>query len=387
MPPATTTSSTDSLTVDLLDLARLATEGDSTDVRLFLGKLIRKYRQPAPALAKELDSLLATSQVRGDGPAILRRGAAAAASSSSPVDADSNLDLIRVVDTTARMAPPILPKELNDQIDAIIREHAQRSKLEAANISPSRSALLVGPPGVGKTLTAMWIAHSLGKPLWVLDLAAIMSSLLGKTGANLRAALNYAKQHDAILLLDEIDAVAKKRADVTDVGELKRLVAVILQEVDQWPDTSLLLGATNHPELLDPALWRRFDVVLEFDLPRQEAIQLAIARFFGKDLEPLKPLSTLLTKRFIGKSIAEVNRSISSLKRAAVFDSRPMHVLIGDVIRDDTAKMSKAEKLEFATHLAQVGESHYEISRRTGLSRDTIRKHAGPSKHTRRGRK
>jgi hypothetical protein len=96
----------------------------------------------------------------------------------------------------------------------------------------------------------------------VLDLIVVMSSYLGKTGNNLRSALDHAKANEAILLLDEIDAIAKRRSDESDVGELKRLVTVMLQEVDDWPDTDLLLAATNHPELVDPALWRRFDAEL-----------------------------------------------------------------------------------------------------------------------------
>ena len=129
-------------------------------------------------------------------------------------------------------------------------------------LSPTRSAIFVGPPGVGKTLTARWLASQLGVPLYVLDLTAVMSSLLGRSGTNLRAALDFAKRSPCVLLLDEIDAIAKRRSDDTDIGELKRLVTVILQEVDEWPATGLLLAATNHAELIDPALWRRFDLVI-----------------------------------------------------------------------------------------------------------------------------
>lgn len=135
---------------------------------------------------------------------------------------------------------------------------------------------------MGKTLSARYIAAQIDKPLWVLDLTTVMSSLLGKTGNNLRAVFDHAKQNEAVLLLDEIDLIAKRRSDESDVGELKRLVTAILQEVDNWPDTGLLLAATNHPELIDPALWRRFDAILRFevsDRPATEAVRTCLTSF------------------------------------------------------------------------------------------------------------
>ena len=149
----------------------------------------------------------------------------------------------------------------------------------------------MGPPGVGKTLTARWLAAQLKVPLYVLDLTAVMSSLLGKSG-NLRAAIDFAKREPCVLLLDEIDAIAKRRSDDSDVGELKRLVTVILQEVDEWPASSVLLAATNHPELIDPALWRRFDLVVQFKTPDEQAVKEAIKRFLGPDYALLPVGST-----------------------------------------------------------------------------------------------
>jgi len=112
-----------------------------------------------------------------------------------------------------------------------------------------------------------WIARELGLPFVTLDLTTSISSFLGKTGLNLRRTLDYARSRPCVLLLDEFDAIAKRRDDASEVGELKRIVNVLLKELEDWPLQSVLIAATNHPELLDRAIARRFDVVLDIPLP------------------------------------------------------------------------------------------------------------------------
>ena len=380
----------DDLEIDFANLARLAASDAQEDTRLLLARLIRKYRQQRPELASLLDQSLKASQTRSAGNAILRRGAPItdAGEAPLPVDGDSRLALIRVFDDRVGLPPPILPGSVHDAIGAIIRERQERERLAARGISPTRSAILVGPPGVGKTLSARWIASALGKPLWVLDLTAVMSSLLGKTGNNLRAALDHAKQHAAVLLLDEIDAIAKRRSDESDIGELKRLVTVMLQEVDQWPDTGLLLAATNHPELVDPALWRRFDLVLKFDAPDAAAIATAIQRFLGDDLTLFASWIDVLAAGLQGQSLSDVERSINALRRGHALQMAPLEQLIGSALGQRQEALSKAERLNLAIALAKAGRhTHMQISQMTGVARDTIRKHAGPSSRKGRGLK
>lgn len=375
---------------DFANLARLAASGAHEDTRLLLARLVRKYRQQRPELASLLDQSLKASQTRSAGNAILRRGAPITEPGEVPlpVDGDSRLALIRVFDDRAGLPPPILPGSVHDAIGAIIRERQERERLAARGISPTRSAILVGPPGVGKTLSARWIASALGKPLWVLDLTAVMSSLLGKTGNNLRAALDHAKQHAAVLLLDEIDAIAKRRSDESDIGELKRLVTVMLQEVDQWPDTGLLLAATNHPELVDPALWRRFDLVLKFEAPDAAAIATAIQRFLGDDLPLFESWIDVLAAGLQGQSLSDVERSINALRRGHALQTAPLEQLIGSALGQRQEALSKAERLNLAIALAKAGQhTHMQISQMTGVARDTIRKHAGPSPRKGRGLK
>ena len=385
-----TSGDVDSIEDDFANLARLAASDSHEDTRLLLARLIRKYRQQRPELAARLDQSLKASQTRSAGNSILRRGTPVveAGEVALPVDGDSRLALIRVFDDRVGLAPPILPGGVHDAIGAIIRERQERERLAARGISPTRSAILVGPPGVGKTLSARWIASALGKPLWVLDLTAVMSSLLGKTGNNLRAALDHAKKHAAVLLLDEIDAIAKRRSDESDIGELKRLVTVMLQEVDQWPDSGLLLAATNHPELVDPALWRRFDMVLKFDAPDASAIAVAIQRFLGDDLKLFESWIDVLAAGLQGQSLSDVERSINALRRGHALQTAPLEQLIGSALGLRQEALSKAERLNLAIELAKAGQhTHMQISQMTGVARDTIRKHAGPSPRKGRGLK
>lgn len=380
----------DELEDDFASLARLATSGSHEDTRLLLARMVRKYRQRRPELALRLDQSLKTTQTRSAGSSVLRRGVPKSNDQEIPlpVDGDSRLALIRVFDDRQGLAPPILPSGMADAIKAIVHERQESERLAARGISPTRSAILVGPPGVGKTLSARWIAKSLGKPLWVLDLTAVMSSLLGKTGNNLRMALDHAKKHEAVLLLDEIDAIAKRRSDESDIGELKRLVTVMLQEVDLWPDSGLLLAATNHPELVDPALWRRFDLVMKFDAPDAKAVAVAIERFLGEDRALFAPWIDVLATGLQGRSLSDVERSINSLRRGYTLEVAPVERLISSVLGQSQEVLSKGERLQLAIELAKTGQhTHVQISQMTGVARDTIRKHAGPSPRKGRGLK
>jgi ATPase family associated with various cellular activities (AAA) len=389
-----------SLEADLADLARLAASGSVDDVRLFLARLVRKYRTSNPELSRRLDASLASTRGRAATSGVLRRRAemseppAAPGSSVSqdgsalPHDRDSGLELLRRFDDPPGLAQPLLPAGLLTDIDQLIRERKSVDLLLERGIMPSRTVILVGPPGVGKTLTARYIAAQLGQPLLLLDLSAVMSSLLGKSGVNLRAALDYAKQRRSVLLLDEIDSIAKSRADSADVGELKRLVTVILQEVDHWPADSLLLGATNHPELIDHALWRRFDIELKFPMPSVDATEAAVRRFLGSELKVFSQWVELLAKSLQSRSLSDVERAVLRLRRAYALELSTPEDSVRDLARSVSPGQSHTERLATAIELARSGAmSHLEISQLTGVSRDTLRKHAGPSHRLGRGYK
>jgi ATPase family protein associated with various cellular activities (AAA) len=380
------------LEFDFASLARLAAAESYEDIRLLLARLVRKYRQSRPDLAAQLDASLRTTRARSGKASVLRRNEdmhrRSGVDDDAPTDRESGLALLREFDDREGMPPPFLHPSLLKEVESIVRERKEVDRLLERGIRPTRSAILVGPPGVGKTLSARWIASLLGRPLWVLDLTAVMSSLLGKTGSNLRAAFDHAKAHAAVLLLDEIDAIAKRRNDETDVGELKRLVTVILQEVDHWPDTGLLLAATNHPELIDRALWRRFDAVLSFEPPDRQATRLAVARFLGSEAKAFEPWLEALVFSMKGLSLSDVERTLTRLRRRFALETASAEQLVRELLEANREPPSRHERLSLAVALASAGElSHTEISRQTGVSRDTIRKHAGPSPRQGRGLK
>ena len=174
-----------------------------------------------------------------------------------PVDDESRLSPEGVQDEPTTDAP-LLSGDVEDSLGQLIAERRQSDRLQAMGLTPTRSAIFVGRRGRQDTHGPL-----AGRAIEGAAVRARPDSRdeqpAGKSGTNLRAAIDFAKREPCVLLLDEIDAIAKRRSDDSDVGELKRLVTVILQEVDEWPASSVLLAATNHPELIDPALWRRFD--------------------------------------------------------------------------------------------------------------------------------
>ncbi|MDR1074838.1 MAG: ATP-binding protein [Xanthomonadaceae bacterium] len=376
---------------DLAELARLAAIGAQEDIRLFLAKLVRRYRSSDPVLAARLDDALKrTAAVSGRGTSVLRGdvGGTLPSQPMPPVDRDSRLSLVRTFDDRDGIEPPLLPADVLSQLEAVVAERRNVELLERRGLRATKSLAFVGPPGVGKTLSARWLAAQLAKPLWVLDLTAVMSSLLGRTGHNLRSVFDYAREQEAILLLDEFDAIAKRRGDDSDVGEIKRVVTVMLQEIEDWSSKSMLIAATNHQEMVDPALWRRFDAVVHFPNPTQHSIAAAIRRFMGADAEAFGGLVDPMAWIFSGQTLSDVERAIGQLRRRLALNAITPREALQALLDERIPPLKKSERLQLAIAWAQSGVfSHSEINEITGVSRDTIRKHAGPANRVGRRRR
>ncbi len=357
---------TNDIRTSLVHLARLSLAGRDQDSVLFLQRLARRFRRTDPELANSLVGMLREAPTRSSP---LRRTTAV----PLPVEDDSRLALVRVEDPPVIDESPILPSSVQVSLQQLIDERHRVGELVNSGLAPTRTALLLGPPGVGKTMTARWIAAALGLPLLVLDLSAVMSSLLGRTGMNLRYALDYAKGHDCVLLIDELDSIGKRRDDDSDVGELKRLVNVLLQQLDDWPILAgLLLGATNHPELLDPAIWRRFETIVELPMPDRAARTAAVHRFAYGAFPP--QAEAVLVRVFDGLSFSEIESAVQRAQRASALGYGSPEECASELCTAYVHRLQPRERRSLAAALVRdVGLSQRHAHRLTGVSRDTIR--------------
>lgn len=355
------------IAADFLQLARTALTGRVQDVQLLIHRATKAYKDSMPEMTEGLIALLHEAPTRGSP---LRRQA----DTPIPVDVDSRFQLLRVDNEPRLEHDLILMPDIEAILNQLIVERHSTEALLQEGLQPTRSVLFTGPPGVGKTMAARWVANKLKRPLLTLDLSAVMSSLLGRTGNNIRYVLDYAKSIDCVLLLDELDAIAKRRDDGSEIGELKRLVTVLLQEIDDWPASGLLLAATNHADLLDPAVWRRFDMAIEFAMPDQERAEKMITTLLEPHLTDSKTWGKVLSLVLKDKSFSDIERQINITRRTSVIKGQPLLEELKSIISSPTT-LSRSEKIELARVLTEEKiVSQRQAQEITGVSRDTIRK-------------
>ncbi|WLH74067.1 AAA family ATPase [Pseudomonas fluorescens] len=352
---------------EYVQLARLALSGRQQDALLVVRRASRKFQSDYPDLHSQLKTVL--SKAEGDHAGSIRGSTPSAFASQN----QSSSMVFR--NPSAKAVQPIWNERVGRELNEIVLEREKAVELENAGIPPTRSLLLTGAPGVGKTMSAQWLAHKLGRPLVTLDLAAVMSSYLGQTGANLKSVLKEYSHEGALLFLDEFDAVAKKRDDASDIGELKRLVNVLLQALDEWPASGMLIAATNHPEILDRAIWRRFDRVIEIPLPQEsEIVNFLIPRLKSLKIKKYNELSKTIAMVFDGRSFADLETWLTASARRAIITSSALAEVLLDGVCAEIQSSAAIDKIDFACNLVCSGLSQRKASEITGVARDTIRK-------------
>ena len=223
----------------------------------------------------------------------------------APRDRDSNTPLADVrLPQMLGLGDLVFPAGLRTRLEQLVGEVPQWPNLDAAGIPRRNRLLLYGPPGNGKSSIAEALAAELGWPIATVRIDSLVSSFLGETASNLSSLFEFAAGIPAVVLLDEFDSLGKLRDDPSDHGELRRVVNMTLQLIERYRGRSLLVAATNAPEVLDPALWRRFDDVLEVPMPTPEAVT--------------KLLGMLLGPRFKLSALSGVSAVLAGLPYAAV---------------------------------------------------------------------
>ena len=252
-------------------------------------------------------------------------------SAGLPVDQESRLDTVDISAPVQGAVTLYLPGGTENRITEFLQSVRHYDRLRAAKAALPLRLLLYGLPGTGKTQTARWIAGELGLPLLTVRCDTLISSLLGQTSKNLRRVFDYVEQRPCVLFLDEFDALASARGNERDVGELQRVVIALLQNIDALSENTIVLAASNHERLLDPAVWRRFPFQLPLPLPdaelRSSMWQAMLGTFAPEHLD----LAAVSAKSG-GASGALIELVAMDTKRQAIMAGQP-HVDEGQLFR------------------------------------------------------
>jgi SpoVK/Ycf46/Vps4 family AAA+-type ATPase len=251
-------------------------------------------------------------------------------------------DLLTVTYPKLRLTDMILEENLARQIKKIIREQRQAADLLSHGLSPARKLLLIGPPGNGKTMSAAVLAGELGFPLCQIRLDSLLTKYMGETAAKLRQVFDAAIHTRGLYFFDEFDAIGSQRGLLNDVGEIRRILNSFLIMIEQDHSHSLIIAATNHPGILDHALFRRFDDVLYYSLPDKPLIEALLKARLSPSAEKISWQQ--VAEQAEGLSFAEISRaSDEALKHK--FINKESHITEAAVEKMLIERKSMKERL------------------------------------------
>lgn len=230
-----------------------------------------------------------------------------------------------------RLSDMVLAEGIHERLARIIKEHRQIAKIRSFGLAPRKKLLLVGPPGTGKTMSAGVLAGELGLPLFVVRLDSLITKFMGETAAKLRQIFEAISQLRGVYLFDEFDSIGSQRGLHNDVGEIRRVLNSFLQLIEQDDSDSLLLAATNHPEILDYALFRRFDDILDYVLPEQEQLVTALRAKLSV-FQKAKVDWQKLAEFAYGLSYADITRACDDAIKEAIIHDR-QKIVTTDILK------------------------------------------------------
>lgn len=276
----------------------------------------REKRKKHTIVARELEKALFQSAPASNGNKRFKQNI------PIPRDTEKGFPLLEIQHHEQSFDNLILSKRTKEQLERIIREFKDGDILATYNLSYKRKILLCGMPGTGKTFSAQIISSVLGIPLIYIRFDAIISSYLGETAGNLRKVFDFIENGTWIVLFDEFDIIGKNRDDSHEHGEIKRVVNNFLLMLDNFKGSSILIAATNHQNMLDSAIWRRFDAVVDYELPDETTRKLLFERY----LRPIKRNKGInldkATKDSEGLSPSDIQMIAVEAMKTAIIDSR-----------------------------------------------------------------
>lgn len=297
--------------------------------------------------------------------------------STKPVDQESRLDIVDVLYPPSEFEDIVINKFIEEEIDNFIKSFIYRDKLMSMGMDIVNSLLLYGPPGCGKTTLAKYISFKTELPLVTTRLDVLVSSLLGSTSKNIRKAFDYASRHQCILFLDEFDFIAKLRDDKHELGELKRVVNSLIQNIDNFNRDSILIAATNHHNLLDPALWRRFTKIITLDKPTEIEILLLIRNILkniDNNIIGSNKKEKQIIDAFIGFSHADIKTILTNCIKKNLI--KQIEILKNYNVLQEVyfyKNHSLADENDFLKYLINFGITQNEINQNFNFSLRKIR--------------
>ncbi|NIE83025.1 MULTISPECIES: ATP-binding protein [unclassified Burkholderia] len=299
----------------LVELVKAASSGDQPSFRKAAESLIKEERDKghrilADRLAKSLQQ---ATLFQSTAPALGPRN-------GGGPGGGAHKELIFEVAPERGLDSIVLAESVRDQLKELIEEQHRAELLHAHNLRPRHKVLLAGPPGNGKTTLAEALAFELMVPLIVVRYETLIGSYLGETSSRLKSLLDYARTQRCVLFFDEFETLGKERGDTHETGEIKRVVSSLLLQMDELPDYVVVVAASNHPELLDRAVWRRFQLRIELPIPTRAQLTAFVASIGVRCQVNFGFAAETIAKRLLGLNFAEVEEFCLSVVRRAVLD-------------------------------------------------------------------